>query len=42
MALEQEDQSSNRLRGGTLTLITADSREEGRVRRGEVRRNKVK
>lgn len=39
--LEQENESSNRLRGETVTLITEDSREEGRVRKIEIQGNNV-
>lgn len=39
--LWQEDESSNRLREETLTLITEDSGEEGRVRKREIQGNKV-
>ena len=37
----QEDESANRLRGETVTLITEDSREEGRVRNRQIQGNKV-
>lgn len=39
--LQREENSSNRLRGETLTLIAADSWEEGRVREREEHGNKV-